>query len=318
MSTNTDIENNTNENAQNIENVENGEHEYAKIEIDPDTSIFIGNVAYEVTESEIIDIFRPEFGSDLEITMPNSEPKIKSNGHKPQSKHAIVKFPVQIDFDSIKAKYDLTVLKEREIHIKRAKTSSQLHKSFNYNTRGGSFRGFRGGRGGSTFRGGRGNFRGGRGGYFRGGRGGSFRNNNFSYPKKEKVPLDQLERSKNTLYVNNVPFTATKEELAEFFGTDERNITLPMKVGVNYISHRRYISKNINRGIAFVSFDELNDATDLDGINKKVEQFNGKTFKDRELAIDVAAEKPEEDQKEETENTEDLGEEHQSDHEKEE
>lgn len=254
----------------------------SKPPVDPETTIFIGNVAIESTEDDIKQIFQDEFGNDLEIDIPET-PRQRPNGHVPQSKHALVKFPTKIDFDQIKEKYDLYELKDREIHIKKARTSEELHalaqrrfQNHQFHNRGG----FRGGRGG--FRGGRGGFRGGRGG-FRGGRGG--------FSRREKVPLDQMERSKDTLYVNNVPFHVTKDVLAEFFGTSEDHIVLPMKKMRNYISGKVYESNRQNRGIAFITFEGLADQ--VEGINKKVEEFNGKTLEDRIITVDVAVERPE-------------------------
>lgn len=257
----------------------------SKPPVDPQTTIFIGNVAIDSTEDDINKIFQGEFGDDLIIDIPET-PRQRPNGHIPQSKHALVKFPNKIDFDAIKEKYDLTELKDREIHIKRARTSEELHALAE--RRFGHRGGFRGGRGG--FRGGRGGFRGGRGG-FRGGRGG-FKGGRGGSVRREKIPLDQMERSKDTLYVNNVPFSVTKEALAEFFNTDVEHIVLPMKKLRNYMSGKVYESDRLNRGIAFVSFEGLADVEE--GINKKVDEFNGKTLEDRIITVDVAVEKPEE------------------------
>lgn len=273
-------------NQANVEETQN----VSKLLVDPETTIFIGNVAVEATEDDIKNIFKGEFGEDLIIDIPET-PRQKPNGHVPQSKHALVQFPSKIDFETVKEKYDLTQLKEREIHIKKARTSEELHsfaqRRFRHrgNFRGGSHRGnFRGGSHRGNGRGGhhRGNFRGGH-------RRGGFRGNNSQ--KKEKIPLDQMERSKDTLYVNNVPFNTTKDVLAEFFGTKVENIVLPMKKLRNFRSGKVYESDTLNRGIAFITFEDLDNQEDA--IAKKVEEFNGKDLGDRTITVDIAVIKPE-------------------------
>lgn len=268
-------------NQSNVEETQEETQNVSKLLVDPETTIFIGNVAIEATEDDIKNIFKEEFGEDLTIDIPET-PRQKPNGHVPQSKHALVQFPSKIDFDAIKEKYDLTPLKEREIHIKKGRTSEELHsfaqRRFRHrgNFRGGSHRG--------NFRGGhhRGGFRGG---HHRGG----FRGDNSH--KKEKIPLDQMERSKDTLYVNNVPFNTTKDALAEFFGTKVENVVLPMRKLRNFRSGKMYESDKLNRGIAFITFEGLNEQED--GISKKVEEFNGKSLGDRTITVDIAVIKPE-------------------------
>ncbi|CAI5073179.1 ATV_HP_G0030020.mRNA.1.CDS.1 [Saccharomyces cerevisiae] len=237
-----------------------------KTVIDPEDTIFIGNVAHECTEDDLKQLFVEEFGDEVSVEIPIKE---HTDGHIPASKHALVKFPTKIDFDNIKENYDTKVVKDREIHIKRARTPGQMQRG-----------GFRGGyRGG--FRG-RGNFRG------RGGaRGG------FNGQKREKIPLDQMERSKDTLYINNVPFKATKEEVAEFFGTDADSISLPMRKMRDQHTGRIFTSDSANRGMAFVTFSGEN----VD-IEAKAEEFKGKVFGDRELTVDVAVIRPENDEEE--------------------
>lgn len=114
-----------------------------------------------------------------------------------------------------------------------------------------------------------------------------------SMDKKEKIPLDQMERSKDTLYINNVPFKATKEEVAEFFGTDADSISLPMRKMRDQHTGRIFTSDSANRGMAFVTFSGEN----VD-IEAKAEEFKGKVFGDRELTVDVAVIRPENDEEE--------------------
>ncbi len=229
-----------------------------KTVIDPEDTIFIGNVAHECTEDDLKQLFVEEFGDEVSVEIPIKE---HTDGHIPASKHALVKFPTKIDFDNIKENYDTKVVKDREIHIKRARTPGQMQRG-----------GFRG----------RGNFRG------RGGaRGG------FNGQKREKIPLDQMERSKDTLYINNVPFKATKEEVAEFFGTDADSISLPMRKMRDQHTGRIFTSDSANRGMAFVTFSGEN----VD-IEAKAEEFKGKVFGDRELTVDVAVIRPENDEEE--------------------
>lgn len=288
----------------NVEETQEETQNVSKLLVDPETTIFIGNVAIEATEDDIKNIFKEEFGEDLTIDIPET-PRQKPNGHVPQSKHALIQFSSKIDFDAIKEKYDLTQLKEREIHIKKARTSEELHafaqRRFRHrgNFRGGAHRGnFRGGAHRGNGRGGhhRGNFRGGH-------RRGGFRGNN--YHKKERIPLDQMERSRDTLYVNNVPFNTTKDMLAEFFGTKVENIVLPMRKLRNFRSGKIYESDKLNRGIAFITFEDLSDQED--GISKKVEEFNGKNLGDRTITVDVAVIKPEDIEKNESEAEEATG-----------
>ncbi|CCF59934.1 hypothetical protein KAFR_0I01530 [Kazachstania africana CBS 2517] len=274
MST-TEVENITSQ----VENMDIQE----KTPIDPETTIFIGNVAHECTEDDLKKIFQGEFG-DVEVDMPKKENR---EGHIPASKHAFVIFPQKIDFVAIKEKYDLTSINDREIHIKRAKTPSTLRAlaERRYGGRGN----FRGRQVGS-----RGNFRGSRGG-FRGGRGG-FRGGFQSSQRREKVPLDQMEKSKDTIYVNNVPFDSTKEQLAEFFGVSVESVVLPMRRLRNFRTGRSFPSDRHNRGIAFITFEEFTG-----DIVAKAEELNGKKLGERALVVDVAAVKPEHEEAEESE-----------------
>ncbi|CCC69582.1 hypothetical protein NCAS_0C05920 [Naumovozyma castellii] len=226
----------------------------------PDTTVFIGNVAHETTKEELENVFEAEY-PDVRVEMPVKE---HTGAHVSASKHAFAIFPTTIDFDAIKEKYDTTTLHEREIHIKRVR---------NLEPRRG---GFRGGRGG--FRG-RGAFRGGRGGF----NGGASR----PFQKKEKIPLDQMERSKDTLYVNNLPYSATKEELAELFGTKPELVVLPKRRMRDETTKKVVFSETLNRGIAFITFENLSG-----DIADKREEFQGKTLEERELVVDVAVVKP--------------------------
>ncbi|KTB14717.1 Single-stranded nucleic acid-binding protein [Nakaseomyces glabratus] len=256
-------------------------------EIDPEDTIFIGNVAHECSPEDIEAIFKEEFG-DVQVDIPQKEHK----EHTPASKHALVKFPSQIDYTALKEKYNRTVVKEREIHIKKARTQEELRNMSRF--RRGGFRGgrggFRGGRGG--FRGGRGGFRGGRGG-FRGGRGG-FRGGR----NQNRVPLSELERSTDTLYINNVPYDATKEELASLFGTTAENVSMPMRKSRDHETGALVASETLNRGMAFVTYAEFTG-----DISAKASEFNGKTLKDRALIVDVAVVKQDEPEQEEKESS---------------
>ena len=241
-----------------------------KFPIDPEDTIFIGNVSYEVTENDLKEIFTEEFG-EVEVDIPE---KPHREGHVPASRHAFVKFPKKIDFDAIKEKYDLKNIKEREIHIKKARTAEELHslsqRRFRHRNNGG--RGGFGHRGGFAGRG----RNGGRSGF---------------QQRREKIPLDQMERSKDTLYVNNIPFDATREQLAEFFGVQVEAVVLPMRRMRNHNTGRTYTSNKYNRGIAFITFADI-----ADDISKKVEEFNGKSIQDREIVVDVAVLRPESDE----------------------
>lgn len=227
--------------------------------LDPETTVFIGNVALDATPEDLKDIFKDDYKS-VEVDIPEKEHK---GNHIPVSKHAFVKFPVTIDFDDIKTKFDLAVINDREIHIKKVRSPDEL-RDLNKNRFGrGSFRGR--GRG-------RGNFRGrGRGGFNR----------------SPRIPLSDMERSTDTLYVNNVPFEATKKEIANFFDTTEDCIVLPMRRLRDEVTGKSVPSDKFNRGLAFVKFESLPST-----ITEKVTQFNGQTFGTRELIVDVAVVKP--------------------------
>ncbi|CCD26194.1 Sbp1p NDAI_0H00200 [Naumovozyma dairenensis CBS 421] len=266
----------TKEQQQPIEETENVDVQPRRV-INPATTIFVGNVAHEATVEDLENVFKDEFGS-VEIDLPNKEHHNKA-GHAPASKHALVIFPQEIDYDAIKAKYDTTVIHEREIHIKRAKTADQLR---NFASQRGGYRGnFRGGRAG--FRGG---LRGGRGGSFRGGRGG-FRGGRGGFGIREKDTLDEMERSKDTLYVNNLPYSATAIEIAELFGTKPELIVLPKRRMRDEATGKLFMSDTLNRGIAFVTFEGLTS-----DIADKRDELQGRTLQDRELVIDVAVVKP--------------------------
>lgn len=227
--------------------------------LDPETTVFIGNVALDATPEDLKNVFKDDYDS-VEVDIPEKEHK---GNHAPVSKHAFVKFPVAIDFDDIKTKFDLAVINDREIHIKRVRSPDEL-RELNRNRFGrGSFRGR--GRG-------RGSFRGrGRGGFNRG----------------PRVPLSDMERSTDTLYVNNVPFEATKKEIADYFDTNEDCVVLPMRRLRDEVTGRSVPSDKFNRGLAFVKFETLPG-----DITQKVIQFNGQTFGTRALTVDVAVIKP--------------------------
>ncbi|SCW01867.1 LAFE_0E09032g1_1 [Lachancea fermentati] len=221
--------------------------------VDPETTIFIGNVARDCTEEDLKNVFSEE----VEVEIPSAK-----SGRFFKQRYAFVKFPSKIDFEAIKEKYDKTVVKERGIYIRRAQTEEQRdekRKARAEKLKKGSDKGFA-------------------------------RRAIPAPPRKlekVKVPLDSMERSTDTLYVNNVPYYATKEQLAEFFGTKPDLIVLPLRRMRDTKTKRFFYSKRMNRGIAFVTFENCED------IAKKVEEFQGKTLNDRELAVDVAALKPE-------------------------
>lgn len=224
--------------------------------VDPETTIFIGNLSRDCTESDIKNIF----GDDVEVEIPSRKTKRVF-----KQRYAFVKFSTKIDFDLIKSKYDKTVIKERGIYIRKALTEEERNAKINErqaakknasNTK-------------STKR--------------------KFvRGKAISIPSvREKIPLDEMKRSKDTLYVNNVSYHATKDEVAEFFGTKSELIVLPMRRMKDVKSGRIFYSKSMNRGIAFVTFAEITES-----IEKKVKDFQGKRFKERDITVDIAATKP--------------------------
>ncbi|SMN20462.1 similar to Saccharomyces cerevisiae YHL034C SBP1 Putative RNA binding protein [Maudiozyma saulgeensis] len=227
--------------------------------LDPETTVFIGNVALDATVEDLEKLFKDDYES-VEVDIPEKEHK---GAHVPLSKHAFVKFPVTIDFDDIKTKFDLAVINDRAIHIKRVRSPDELRGANRGRFGRGSFRGR--GRG-------RGSFRGrGRGGFSRG----------------PKIPLSEMERSTDTIYINNVPFETTKTELAEFFGTNEDSVVLPMRRLRDEVTRRSVPSDKYNRGMAFIKFDNLSGS-----IADKAGEFDGKSLGDRTLVVDVAVVKP--------------------------
>lgn len=228
--------------------------------VDPETTIFVGNVARDCSEEDLKQIFEAEFGS-VEVEIPSKTKK----GRTFFNRYAFVKFPQKIDVDAIKEKYDKQVVKEKGIYIRRALTQEERDAERQ-----------------ERIRNRRGNGRGGRGGKFTNSRGAAVP----APPRKDRTPLEEMERSSDTLYVNNIPYSATKEELAEFFGTKPELVVLPMRRMKDTKTERVFFSKKMNRGIAFITFEGLSSS---DEIAQKVESFQGKTLQERPIVVDVAA-----------------------------
>lgn len=228
-----------------------------KVPVDPETTIFVGNVASGVTGEDLKQVFQEEFSGQVEVEIP--APATTTKGKVLPRRYAFVKFPQKIDVESIKSKYDKTVVKEKGIFIRKALTEEErdtqrkTKKQQRKNTKKGS-----------KFP--------------------KFRTAVSAPPNKEKPPLEEMERSNDTLYVNNIPYSATKEQLAEFFGTKPELIVLPMRRMRNTKTNKVFYSKKMNRGIAFVTFENL----EVD-IKNKVEEFQSKTLQDRPIVVDVAA-----------------------------
>lgn len=228
-----------------------------KVPVDPETTIFVGNVASGVTGEDLKQVFQEEFSGQVEVEIP--APATTTKGKVLPRRYAFVKFPQKIDVEAIKSKYDKTVVKEKGIFIRKALTEEErdtqrkTKKQQRKNTKKGS-----------KFP--------------------KFRTAVSAPPNKEKPPLEEMERSNDTLYVNNIPYSATKEQLAEFFGTKPELIVLPMRRMRNTKTNKVFYSKKMNRGIAFVTFENL----EVD-IKNKVEEFQSKTLQDRPIVVDVAA-----------------------------
>ncbi|AET41686.1 RNA-binding protein Ecym_8417 [Eremothecium cymbalariae DBVPG len=231
-------------------------------DVDPNTTIFIGNLTGDCSEDDLKQVF----GLDVDVEIPSNK-----TGKFYKQRYAFVKFPVKIDFDAVKEKYDKTVVKDRAIYIRQALTREQRDQQKQQKRGGLNARGTSSRRGKKFVRG----------------------QAVPAPPQREKVPLDQMQRSFDTLYVNNIPYYATKEEIAEFFGTKAELIVLPMRRMRDTVSNRYFYSKSMNRGIAFVAFEGMSEGDDA--ITRKMEEFQSKTLKDREITVDVAATKPESD-----------------------
>ncbi|BAP74095.1 single-stranded nucleic acid-binding protein [Kluyveromyces marxianus] len=215
-----------------------------KIVVDPESSVFVGNLSPETTAEDLKQVF----GESVKVEIPT----FQSDRTYPRI-FAFVTFEDKVDVEELKEKFDKTVIKDKSIYVTKVLTpeEQQLKKQKRRaNQRGKAVP---------------------------------------APPKKNKetkVPLEQMERSKDTLYVNNIPYHTTKNEIASFFGTSEESVVLPMRRMKDTATKRVFFSKKYNRGIAFVSFPEGTD------IEAKAAEFNGKTFEDRELTVDVAANKP--------------------------
>ncbi|SCV04365.1 LANO_0G09758g1_1 [Lachancea nothofagi CBS 11611] len=250
--------------------------------VDPETTIFVGNVARDCEEADLQSVFE----EDVEVEIPS----VKS-GRLFKQRYAFVKFPSKIDFDAIKTKYDKTVVKERGIYIRRAQTEEERDEKRKArasrpkktstqrssddavetidNSESGEIDPVTGEPSQSSRK--------------------PARSAIPAPPKRQerpRAPLESMERSTDTLYVNNVPYMATKEQVAEFFNTKPELVVLPLRRMRNVKTKQFFYSKRMNRGIAFVTFEDCSD------IAQKVTEFQGKAFNDRELAVDVAALKP--------------------------
>ncbi|KAH3667098.1 hypothetical protein WICMUC_005445 [Wickerhamomyces mucosus] len=128
----------------------------------------------------------------------------------------------------------------------------------------------------------------------------------FSKKNIEKIPFDQGEKSKDTLYIKNLPFNIKSSDLKEYFESESES---PQWISVPFVKLPGYIVTKLqaqgkslerrNKGYAFVKFELKDNET----IEDKVVKFNGKLFKDRELlasvAIDVRNVKSEQEQEQE-------------------
>lgn len=233
--------------------------------VDPETTIFVGNVAKDCTEDDLKKLFEGEFGS-VEVEIPSTKFK---EGRTFYNRYAFVKFPQKVDVDAIKEKYDKEVVKEKGIYIRKALTQEERDAERQERIRNRKANGR--GRGDAVA------------GRFASTRGAAVP----APPRKDKTPLEEMERSKDTLYVNNIPYYATKEELGEFFGTKPELIVLPMRRMRDTKTKRVFFSKKMNRGIAFVTYEDL-----IEDISQKVDAFQGKLLQERPIAVDVAALRP--------------------------
>ncbi|SCU90415.1 LAMI_0E01970g1_1 [Lachancea mirantina] len=223
--------------------------------VDPETTIFIGNVARDCTEEDLKSVF----GDEVEVEIPSTK-----SGRFFKQRYAFVKYPSKIDFDAIREKHDRTVVKERGIYIRRAQT--QEERDAKRTARASQQQQKKGETAHRVAR--------------------KSVPAPPQKPERTKAPLETMERSKDTLYVNNVPYHATKEQIAEFFSTQPELVVLPLRRMRDVKTKKFFFSKKMNRGIAFVTFENCTD------IAAKVDEFKGKKFNDRELAVDVAALKP--------------------------
>lgn len=110
-----------------------------------------------------------------------------------------------------------------------------------------------------------------------------------SHDTKDKIG-NQVGKSKDTLLVKNLPFYATKNEIAFFFSVPIDNVNLIMKsCKIGDSPNDIYYSKIRNIGMAFIKFDTFESKNTIDELQKK---FNNLRFQGRVLTVFTAKERP--------------------------
>ena len=102
------------------------------------------------------------------------------------------------------------------------------------------------------------------------------------------MPLSELERSTDTLYVNNIPFETTRAEVAETFEVPIDSVVVPMRRVRDRETGKSTPSDKFNRGMAFITFQNLPGT-----IAEKAAEYTDKQIGDRTLVVDVAVVRPE-------------------------
>lgn len=112
--------------------------------------------------------------------------------------------------------------------------------------------------------------------------------NEENIPSDNNRRLHNIAKSKDTLFVSNLPFVISTEELSNFFSVEESCIHLPMRKLQDLQTGRIVLSENKNRGFSFVTFNKFEENETID---TKVNLLSGKVLHDRKLHVDVATEK---------------------------
>ncbi|ODV88606.1 hypothetical protein CANCADRAFT_125704 [Tortispora caseinolytica NRRL Y-17796] len=107
--------------------------------------------------------------------------------------------------------------------------------------------------------------------------------------KQKKINPDDAKPSKDTIYISNVDYTSTPDELTEFvkgLGIEPKEVNIPRRrLPFHFWKKNQLLGTPIKgRGFAFVKVSSEEE------LAKAVELLNGKTFKDRVLTAVVAME----------------------------
>lgn len=101
----------------------------------------------------------------------------------------------------------------------------------------------------------------------------------------KKIPLSNVEKSNNTIFIRNVPYSISKEQLANFLNLDVELISMPMRKVKDLETGKIIRSQERNRGYAFATYNKLHASEKIDD---KVLELNGKKLNNRKLFVAVS------------------------------